>query len=385
MDLQILHKQLDESIPCPLCQASMYWIEAEQYDKEILFQECSHCSHRVYKDEKLNCYCPTCTAKRKQLTQQTRLQEQRKTRVKDEVAKSLEQLSFMHKLFLLCILDDYARDDVQHDELIHWDKIKYLNLSPNGLFQYQLAKQLQQDHVLVVADHLNESKSFYLNIRLDGYAEPSLVSVAHTLRLWFYENLRYGIPFQSTDEVKDALFEVLYQEIVQFMQFYCRTWGIQIAGSHHFQRFCFSLMESLAVGQIFYLVQTALDYLYQQKALHLKNDKFINTNLLKKTLEQYRERTLTEKWETSSLPRPHNIPLSKMTYILLYRFLGYDDSIFHQPIWRAWRKIEPRLNFYAVKRCMYCGSNDLVVEYDATDYVTLTCRSCKHQDHYFTK
>ena len=80
-----------------------------------------------------------------------------------------------------------------------------------------------------------------------------------------------------------------------------------------------------------------------------RNDnRFINTNLLKKTLEQYRERALTERWETSTLPRPHNIPFSKMSEILLFKFLGYDERIFIQPVWKSWRKIEPRLSFYSV-------------------------------------
>ena len=74
-----------------------------------------------------------------------------------------------------------------------------------------------------------------------------------------------------------------------------------------------------------------------------------------------------------------------MSEILLFKFLGYDERIFIQPVWKSWRKIEPRLSFYSVKRCMYCGSNDLVVDYDAKDYVSLICRHCKHQDHYFTR
>lgn len=56
--------------------------------------------------------------------------------------------------------------------------------------------------------------AFYLNIRLDGYSDPSLFSVAQQLRHWFYENLSLGIPFRSADEVKDVLFQVLYQEII---------------------------------------------------------------------------------------------------------------------------------------------------------------------------
>ena len=94
---------------------------------------------------------------------------------------------------------------------------------------------------------------------------------------------------------------------------------------------------------------------------------------------------MAEKWETSTLPRPHNLPFSKMSEVLFFRFLGYDEAIFFQPVSRSWQKIEPRLSFYSQKRCMYCGSNELTVDYDADQYVTLFCRKCKHQDHYFTK
>lgn len=31
----------------------------------------------------------------------------------------------------------------------------------------------------------------------------------------------------------------------------------------------------------------------------------------------------------------------------VFRFLGYDENIFFQPIWRSWQKIEPRLKFYS--------------------------------------
>ncbi len=386
MELQILQKQLDESSSCPLCQASMFWIEAEQYTQEFQFHECSHCQHRVFKsDSKLNCHCAQCTAQRKKMTQQTLQQEQRKNKIKDEVIYQLNQLNFIYKLFLLSVLDHYAREEIQHDESIHWQNIKYHTHTPNYLFQHHIVQELLKLGILKPHAHGLETEQYYLNIRLDGYDDPSLFSVSQQLRHWFYEDLSSGLPFKNTDEVKDALYLVLYQEIVQFMQFYCRTWNIQIAGNRHFQTFCYRLMENLAVGQIYYLIQNALEYLYKQKALQPRNDKFINTNLLKKTLEQYRERSLNEHWETSTLPRPHNIPLSKMSEILLYRFLGFDETIFFQPIWKSWRKIEARLNFYSVKRCMYCGSNDLTVDYDAKDYVSLICRRCKHQDHYFTR
>lgn len=74
-----------------------------------------------------------------------------------------------------------------------------------------------------------------------------------------------------------------------------------------------------------------------------------------------------------------------MGEILYFKFLNYDQRILSQPIWHLWRKISPRLSFYSDKRCMHCGSHDLEVEYDAGDYVSLRCRQCKHQDHYFTQ
>ncbi len=74
-----------------------------------------------------------------------------------------------------------------------------------------------------------------------------------------------------------------------------------------------------------------------------------------------------------------------MSYILLFKFLGYDEQIFIQPVWKAWKKIAPRLEFYSTKRCMYCGSHELDVDYDTAEYVSLFCRQCKHQDHYFIR
>lgn len=384
---QVLVKQLDESNLCPLCQASMYWVEAEQYEQSVNFHECSHCQHRVFQADKGNCHCDTCLAKRKQLTQETRLQEQRKNKVKakTQFEYDLNQLSLIQKLFLLSILDLHVIEGRQYAEYIDWHSIKYQYHSPNYLFQNSLIKQLVKDQILIAKDFAEDQQHYYLNVRLDGYSEPSLFSITQHLRNLFYKNLTMGIPFKDADEVKHALYVVLYQEIIQFTQHYCRTWGIQIAGNHSFQAFCFRLMDTLAVGQIYYLVQNALEYLYKQGALKAKNENFINTNLLKKTLQQYRERSLQEKWETYTLPRPINLPFSCMSEILFYQFLGYDENIFFQPIWRAWKKIEPRLNFYSQKRCMHCGSSELSVEFDADDYVTLFCRTCKHQDHYFTK
>lgn len=387
MLLQILQKQLDESSHCPLCQASMYFIEAEEFEKEVFFHQCKHCQHQVFQDPSKTCHCESCKTKRKKMMKETRLQEQRKISAKNKEVYEydLNQLSFINKLFLLSILDQQVHEHTAHQEFIHWESIKYHSITPNYLYQNYLVKQLVRDQILVPKDFADEAHDYYINIRLDGYSEPSLLSITQHLRNLFFENLSLGVPFKDADEVKSALYMVLYQEIIQFMQFYCRTWGIQIAGNTAFQSFCFRLMDSLAVGQIYYLVQTALEYLNKQKLLKARNENFINTNLLKKTLEQYRERSLNEKWETSTLPRLPNMPFSKMSEILFFKFLGYDENIFFQPIWRSWKSIESRLSFYSQKRCMHCGSNELTVEYDANDYVSLLCRSCKHQDHYFTQ
>ncbi|TCM61450.1 hypothetical protein EC844_12848 [Acinetobacter calcoaceticus] len=383
--MQVLRKQLDESTFCPLCQASMYFVETEQYEKEINFHECSHCQHQLYQDPQLNCHCKNCQNKRKQMIQATKVQEQRISKQKEVQSQELDQLSFLHQLFLLSLLDDTVQEGRHYQEYIDWSSIKYHPFTPHYYFQSTMIQQLLKANVLSETSDQFVQQQYYLHLRLDGYADPSLFSITQHLRQRFYENLTHGIPFKTADEVKNTLHLMLYQEIVQFMQHYCRTWGIQISGNLGFQSYCFGLLEHLAVGQIYYLIQKALEYLYQQKALQPRNDKFINTHLLKKTLTQYRERALAEKWETPTLPRPSNIPLSKMSEILFFKFLGYDERIFFQPIWRSWKKIAPRLNFYSDKRCMHCGSNKLKVDYDAGDYVSLTCLNCKHQDHYFTQ
>lgn len=387
--LQILQKQLDESTSCPLCRAAMYWVEAEQYDQELSYHECSYCEHKVYPGNLHSCHCPACEKKRKQLIKEALVQENRKLKNKgkdkDMIEHKLNQLSFIQKLFLLSMLDDQVHENTQHDEYIYWERIKFQPFSPNYLYQKQLIKQLLDQQILVAKEFADEAGQYYVNVRLDGYSEPSLFSITHQLRQWFYQNLSQGVPFHTSDEVKDAIYELMYEKVVQFMQFYCRIWQVQISGNNSFKSLCFRLLDSLAAGQIFYLVQTALDYLHGQKLLQPRNEKFINTNLLKKTVEQYRERGLQEKWMTTTLPHPPQLPMSKMVEILFFRFLNYDEMIFVQPIWKIWEKIEPRLKFYALKRCMHCGSDELDVDYDAQHYVSLFCRRCKQQDHYFTQ
>ncbi len=94
--LQILQKQLDESTQCPLCRASMNWIEAEQFDKEMNYHECISCFHKVFQDNKQNCHCDKCTSERKKLMKETMQQEQRKIKQKtqDVFEYDLNHLSF---------------------------------------------------------------------------------------------------------------------------------------------------------------------------------------------------------------------------------------------------------------------------------------------------
>ena len=384
--LQILQKQLDGSTLCPLCRAAMYWVDAQLIDDtELNFHECSHCEHRIFINNNMTCHCEACKQKRKKQVKETRLQEIRKFKKKDIETKPLERLTFLQKLFLLALLDDKVGESTQHDEYIDWQKIQYAPISPNIQFQKQLIQQLEKDYILIPSDTSQDYSPYYLNVRLDGYAEPSLFSVTLQLRAWFFENLTQGIPFKQSDEVKDTLYLLLYQEIVQFMQATCRQWNVQISGHGSLRQLCYRLLDHLAVEQIFHLVHTALGYLYKQNALETKNDGFINTHRLKKTLIQYRERAIAQKWETPNFPRPHDLRFNKMGEILYFKFLQHDERIFSQPIWHLWCKIEPRLHFYSDKRCMNCGSNELDVDYDANDYVSLVCRKCKHQDHYFTR
>ena len=62
----ILRKQMDESTQCPLCRASMYWVDAEKLDEqEFNFYQCSHCHHQIFPEQQYNCHCENCQAARK--------------------------------------------------------------------------------------------------------------------------------------------------------------------------------------------------------------------------------------------------------------------------------------------------------------------------------
>lgn len=381
--MQILQKQLDGGTACPLCGASMYWIEALDYEQDVTWHQCQHCEHQLYSNTNRNCHCQSCQNQRKKMMQQTRLQEAQRHAKQDHPQPKLEQLSFLKQLFLLSILDDRVQEHIAHAEYIDWQAIKYHSITPNYWFQKQLFEQLIKEGVFVPRGDANER--YDVDIAVLGYSDASLYYITEHLRQRFLSNLSRGVPYHNEQEVKDTLQLLLYQELVQFMQLCCKTWGVQIASSRGLQQCCMQLLEHLAVGQIYYLIQNALDYLHTQNLLKPRNENFINSNLLKKTLEQYRERAVEQRWETSCLPRSPMMPLSKMSELLFMHFLGCTEELFMQPMRKAWKVVAPRLHFYAQKRCMNCGGHDLNVDYDAQDYVSLKCNTCGHQDHYFVE
>ncbi len=381
--MQILQKQLDGGTTCPLCRASMYWIEAIDYEKDLTWHECSHCGHQIYTGNSRNCHCKSCQSQRKKMMQQTLHQEVRRNNKQDTPQPKLEQLSFLKQLFLLSLFNDHVHEYTQHHEYIDWQAIKYHPITPNYWFQKQLFEQLIKDGIFIPRSDAVDR--YDVNIAVLGYSDASLYYITEHLRQRFLSNLSRGVPYHNEQEVKDTLQLLLYQELVQFMQLCCKTWNVQIASNRGLQQCCMQLLEHLAVGQMYYLIQTALDYLHKQNLLQTRNENFINSNLLKKTLEQYRERAVEQRWETSCLPRSPMMPLSKMSELLFMRFLGCDDDLFMQPMRKAWKTVAPRLHFYAQKRCMNCGNSDLNVDYDAKDYVSLKCNRCGHQDHYFVE
>src|SRR5690606_7284716 len=158
----------------------------------------------------------------------------------------LNQLSFMNKLFLLSILHEQAQEDRQHREHIDSHQSPSFSTSTTYLLQHGLLKNLLRQQLLIPQGVQHEHPHYYIHVRLDGYSEPSLFSITQQLRNWFYQNLSQGVPFKSADEVKDALYCLLYEEIIQFAQFYCRSWNVQIAGNQSFQTFCYRLLDVLA-------------------------------------------------------------------------------------------------------------------------------------------
>lgn len=387
---QLYQKQLDDSQLCPICQAAMHFIEGEYHHKAVQYHHCSHCQHCIfYGDQPLQCHCPACLVKRQRQIQQTRWDErkdewQKKHKRQDNVEFLLDDLSLMNKLFLLSLLDVMVDENRPHHEFLDFSRYQPTKIAPS----FQLYKFLKQHFIhayYLISKQENDTEQFYTNLKLAGYRDPSLLSLTHQLRAWFYQNFTQGVPFKDSQEVKDTLLDLLAHEILNFCQYRCQKWQVQFYGNQVFIDYCKLLLNDLAATQIFFLIDRALNYLNSQQLLDRSNQNFVNTNRLRKTLMQYRERAQQQSWETGNTPRPPELPYSQMTHIFLDRFLKFSDHAFCQPLWKSWQDVVPKLQFFTQRHCIHCGSKDLMIEYSDDRAVSFTCLSCKQQDHYFIK
>lgn len=391
IEQEIVYQHINLDMLCPLCQQAMYDIEAVILNRSVHFFQCLACQHKIYPQQDRVCHCSHCVKERKKQMTATLKEESLKYKTgkqKDKNTNSqieLNQLSFMHQLFLLSILEHHLTEEKTHQEFFNWHFLKYQKITANYQFQQFLFKQLIQNHTVIEkTSFIDDAEEYFLNISLDGYPEPSLFSIAQLLRQAFYNNLNHHIPFVSAEELKSALYMMIYQELIQYMQHLCQAWNVQIAGNKLFETLCYKMIDHLALSQIYHLLYKALNYLQEIQALKTRNENFINTNILRKTIEKYYDNLVKQRWETSNQNRPEHLPFSTMSQIFFVRFLQLDENTFyHQPIWKLWKKIEPRLTFFAKRHCMHCGSLDVYVEYDQNQQVTLYCESCKQQDHYF--
>lgn len=388
MDIDILQQHLTDDT-CPLCQHYFYEMEANIYGRLYHYFQCANteCQHQVFPQQDRICYCSVCRIQhKKQLEQSSREEVCKKyqQQIKGEAQQAdLQDLSFLHKLFLLAVLENHVREDLTHAEYIHWSPLKYTLITSNYYFQKQMLQQFVQMKYLI--KHPQQEECYYLNLSLLYETEPSLYGSIMYLRSLFYENLTQGVPFSTAEEVKQAIYHLKYQQIVQYCQFICKNWRIQIAGNSAFESFCYQLLQHLALSQIFYFIHQALHYLYKEQALQKQNEKFINTNLLKKTLQSYYKTANTEKWELYSIPYPEQMPMSHIDYILFERFLHLThQEIYEQPIWKTWKKIETRFKFYEHSYyCIHCASKNVITEYEKVNHITLYCHDCQQRNYYF--
>ena len=386
---QIYQKQLDESQPCPLCKASMLWIEAEFYQKPLNFHQCINCQHCLfYADSAQSCQCSKCLAQRQKSLQdaknlERKLNWQKKRKYKDETEFLLDDLSLSNKLFLFSLLDGHVDENTPHEQFIDFKNYYPLQIAPS----YQLFREKKQffidnDYLLPVA---GSDYRYLTNIRLHGYREPSLLSITQQLKQWFDHDLAQGIPYKSPDEVQNTLLDVLFHEVLGYCQYRCQQLNVQFYSNAHFANTCKLLLKQYAVTQLYYWVDRALIYLADQKLLDATNQNFLNTNLLRKTLMQYQQRSQQQHWEVPNLPRPPELQFSQMTGIFIQRFLKLDQKIFVKPFWKSWQDVLPKLRFFNECHCIHCGSQNLQIEYSTSDYVSFSCLTCKQQDHYFIR
>ncbi|AWL28769.1 hypothetical protein DJ533_09405 [Acinetobacter defluvii] len=383
MALLILQKEHDESSFCPLCKASMFIVSAELNDEPVEYFECTHCEHKISDSSLIHCTCQTCS---------NALLEQKTTSPQNKKVLNVRNLSSLYlidKLFLFAILDKISNNDYFQNEFINFEKIKWEKVTATYSLQSTILYRLEKYNVITKKKMVtlkDNDNDFYLNIRVDRFLEPSLYAIHQKLKQWFFEDFKFGAPFQQAEEVHSTLFIIFYHEILEFTQYYCKRLGVKFSGNKKFKEYCYYLLNYLSLGQIYYMVQTALDYLSEQKnALDSLNTDFNNTNKLRKTLEEYRKNSITRKFEISTLPRPYDLYFSRVSEIFLFHLIKLDENYVAQTIPSIWQNIKPRMEFFSKFNCMYCGSTDLIVEYDDNQSISTFCNCCKHQDHYFTK
>ncbi|MFW1859207.1 hypothetical protein [Acinetobacter defluvii] len=383
MALLILQKEHDESSFCPLCKASMFIVSAELNDEPVEYFECTHCEHKISDSSLIHCTCQACS---------NALLEQKTTSPQNKKVLNVRNLSSLYlidKLFLFAILDKISNNDYFQNEFINFEKIKWEKVTATYSLQNTILYRLEKYNVITKKKMVtlkDNDNDFYLNIRVDRFLEPSLYAIHQKLKQWFFEDFKFGAPFQQAEEVHSTLFIIFYHEILEFTQYYCKRLGVKFSGNKKFKEYCYYLLNYLSLGQIYYMVQTALDYLSEQKnALDSLNTDFNNTNKLRKTLEEYRKNSITRKFEISTLPRPYDLYFSRVSEIFLFHLIKLDENYVAQTIPSIWQNIKPRMEFFSKFNCMYCGSTDLIVEYDDNQSISTFCNRCKHQDHYFTK
>lgn len=387
MDIDILQQHLTNE-NCSLCQHHLYEMEANIYGRVYHYFQCSNteCQHQIFPQQDRICYCTDCRILHKKALKQSSKDEIKKQNKKikhEDLITEINQLSFIHKLFLLSVLENHVNEDLKHSEYILWSHLKKFLITPNYFYQKQLIQQFLQLKYLIESSQ-NEEECYYINLSLIHDDEPNLYYVTMKLRHLFYEGLTKGVPFSAAEEVKQSIYDIMYQQIVQYCQFICRDWHIMIAGNKYLEKICYQMLKRLALSQIYYLIYRALNYLYQKQLLQRHNDKFINTNLLRKTLQSYYDTAVIEKWEFYSIHIPEQMPISTMSYILFYKFLNLSENIYYQPIWKIWQNIEPRLRFYERQHyCITCGSNHVIAEYDNEQLITLYCQDCQQRNYYF--
>lgn len=381
-DHEILHKQLDPENICSLCEHAMYDIEIIHYSKIYHYYQCSACLHKVYPNDDGVCHCTTCLDERKKITTLTK-QYERQTITETPLKHDLEQMSFIHKLFLLSILEHHLTEDKTHREFFDWDKLKYTLITPTYYYQSLLLQQCLNLGYIITASKTEINQQYYLNLTLDHQEEPSLYAVYRYLMDCFSKKLSHTVPFKQANEVQSLLYELIYHELIQYIQYICQSWSIQFLGNKPFETLCYKMMQRLSLSQLYYLVERALNYLYKNKLLQAKNQNFINTNLLKKTLYDYYQYIIEQKWETGNNYRPKNLPISTMSSMFFITFLNLNDDFYYKPVWAIWKNIAPRLNFYEQRQCTMCGSDDVIISYDQNRQITLYCQQCHQQNYYF--